>query len=157
MRTYILLSILGLLSACGQNATFEAVDYQCRIEGEYIICPDGSRVQLPQDGIDGRDGRDGIDGAPGQNGDDGRDGIDGNDGRDGTIVNVIDPCGDYVHPNGPDSVQSIDEVILHFDDGTFLAWFKNLGLTVLHENVSYQTTDKQKCNFTIINGQVVSQ
>lgn len=152
-KVVIMLSLLGL-AACGR-AKFEPVNYQCKIEGNLIMCPDGSQAELPKDGIDGKDGKDGSDGANGQDGQDGIDGADGQngqdgkDGLDGSIVNVIDPCGDK--PN------AVDEIILQLENDVFLAWFKDVGLVVLNQNTMYQTTDSQKCLFSIINNQVVSQ
>lgn len=126
-----LIALLGL-TACG-STRFEAVKMTCSIEAGVIICPDGSESPLPQNGVDGRDGQDGTDGV---------------DGRDGTLVDVIDPCGD-----GP----GVDEVLLQFNDGLILAWYKDLGFSVLTEGNNYQTTDAQKCKFTILNGEVISQ
>lgn len=83
---------------------------------------------------------------------DGVDGENGADGQDGTTSNfavaeVHDPCGD-----GPGH----DEVILELVDGSYLAWYKNLGLSLLNQNVHYRTTDSQKCDFKIdSNGDVV--
>jgi len=59
----------------------------------------------------------------------------------------IDPCGD--NPN------KYDEIILKLYDGTLLAVFKEgeYFMSVL-TNGNYQTTDKQKCNFTVNNGNV---
>lgn len=62
------------------------------------------------------------------------------------IVNIIDPCGDMVG--------HFDEIILELQDGTFLAYFEQGShrfLSVLPDGI-YQTTDKQKCTFQIING-----
>ena len=61
-----------------------------------------------------------------------------------TIDFVIDPCGD--HPN------HYDEVVLKLSSGEYLAYFEASGrrfLTVLEQNVIYETTDKQKCRFYI--------
>lgn len=89
-------------------------------------------------GQDGKDGTDGVNGTPGI------DGVDGNDGRDGdpgTVITILDPCGD--DPGLP------DEVILVMANGTYLAWYKNLGFTVLQEDTVYVTTDWQRCKFKI--------
>ena len=61
-----------------------------------------------------------------------------------TVNTVIDPCG-----NSP----GLDEVLLKMSDGSILAWLKNTGLVELSNGV-YITTDKQKCNFTVLNGVV---
>lgn len=62
-------------------------------------------------------------------------------------IEIVDPCGDHKgHP---------DEIVLIFSDGSVLAWYKDLGFSVLEEGVVYQTTDKQKCKFKIENGQVI--
>lgn len=69
-----------------------------------------------------------------------------------TIVEQYDPCG-----NGP----GFDEVLLHTRSGKYLAYFEsgsNRFLTVLQTNISYRTTDQQKCYFTLNNdGQVVNE
>jgi prefoldin subunit 5 len=62
------------------------------------------------------------------------------------IVAILDPCG-----NG----SGHDEVLVAFDDGSVMAWYKDLGLTMLTPNVTYQTTDSQRCNFRVnSNGQL---
>lgn len=136
MKNKTIILICGLMLVACERARFEPVNYQCTIENNTIYCPDGSSAQLPEDGVDG---------APGI---DGRDGVDGIDGKDGTMVDVVDPCGD--------DPGQVDEVILLFDGEVHLAWYKNVGFVVLEENVRYRTTDKQKCEFTIFNGEVVS-
>jgi hypothetical protein len=134
----VLLLLMLIITAC-ERARFEPVDYQCTIQNNEILCPDGTSAPLPQDGDPGIPGRDGTDGI---------NGIDGADGKDGTTIDVVDPCGD--DPNHP------DEVILLMGRDLYLAWYKNVGFSVLEESVAYQTTDKQKCNFSIVNGEVVS-
>jgi hypothetical protein len=62
------------------------------------------------------------------------------------IKEVVDPCGDG---------EGADEVLLFFDDGSVVAWYHNLGLSVLEEFTPYRTTDKQKCEFEIQNGELV--
>lgn len=47
------------------------------------------------------------------------------------------------------------EVIFKMADGSFVAWYKNVGLYVLLPGVTYQTTDSEKVNFKIVNGTVV--
>lgn len=59
-----------------------------------------------------------------------------------SITELIDPCGD-----GP----GFDEVILKLGDGSYIAYFQqgnNRHLSVLPAG-NYQTTDQQKCNFSI--------
>lgn len=140
-KVVVLLTMLGLLTACGE-ATFESVKHTCTVTSTDIVCPDGSTMPLPQDGVNGAPGVDGIDGR------DGIDGIDGQDGAPGTLIDIIDPCGD--DPNNP------DEVLLRFDNNLFLAWYKNLGFSVLQPGVIYVTTDKQKCKFEIVGNAVVA-
>jgi hypothetical protein len=108
----------------------------CTIEDQQIVCPDGTSTPVPQDGNNGIDGRDGVNGV---------DGSDGIDGRDGTTLEIVDPCGD-----GPGH----DEILIKLDDGSFLAWYVDLGLSVLHEGTTYMTTDSQRCKFKILDGQV---
>jgi len=76
---------------------------------------------------------------------DGQDGENGTDGADAEyfIEKVVDPCGDG---------KGVDEILLVTMDGV-LAWYKNVGLVVL-EDGNYVTTDKQRCKFSIINGEV---
>lgn len=102
---------------------------------------------VSRDGYDGKDGVNGIDGKDGTNGVDGKDGADGQDGEDGqdAVLEIIDPCGD-----GPGH----DEVLLVMFDGSILAWYYDLGLSLLEEGVTYQTTDAQRCRFQIIEGTV---
>ncbi len=134
MKNLMLLSMLGLLVACG-NAKFRAVpSMTCTVEDGQIVCPDGTSTPVPKDGNNGIDGRDGADG------------VDGIDGRDGTLLEIVDPCGD-----GPGH----DEILIKLDDGSYLAWYVDLGLTVLEEGVSYRTTDAQRCKFKILGGQVL--
>lgn len=63
---------LILTVGCG-NAEFQAVEYQCKIVDNIVVCPDGSQLELPEPAA----------GAPGQDGSDGKDGQDGTDGADG--------------------------------------------------------------------------
>jgi hypothetical protein len=65
------------------------------------------------------------------------------------VVEVIDPCGDMAG--------EFDEIILRLNSGEHVAYFESGGkrfLSVLG-NGSFQTTDKQKCNFSIVNGVLV--
>lgn len=63
------------------------------------------------------------------------------------VTDIIDPCGDF---SG-----KFDEVLLQLSNGAFVAYFKESGsrefLTVLTDG-NYQTTDAQKCNFSIVSG-----
>ena len=67
---------------------------------------------------------------------------DGADGLDApfAISEVRDPCGDGPGP---------DEVILIFATGEWVAWYQNLGLSILTPGGTYQTTDQQACVFTV--------
>jgi hypothetical protein len=123
----------------------------------------------PKDGKDGRDGESikGDQGNPGESikGDRGEKGDLGNvgpagesivgpmgppgesivgaPGADGSnsIVEVIDPC-------GPTANQP-DEVLFRLSTGEIVAWYKNIGLVALKQNVNYITTDSQACKFKI--------
>ena len=143
MKTLLKISLLTFLASFVTNCSdfdnrFRTVS--CSLTGDQVICPDGQIIDMPKDGVDGRDG------APGLDGNDGVDGADGINGRDGTQIELVDPCGD-----GP----GVDEVVMIFGDGTVLAWYQNIGFSVLQEGVSYRTTDPQNCKFSILNGQVV--
>jgi len=57
-------------------------------------------------------------------------------------VEIIDPCGD--------KPGAYDEVLVRIDDGRLVAYFESGGtrfLTILLQNVTYQTTDSQACVF----------
>lgn len=76
----------------------------------------------------------------------GQDGVDGEDGQDApsnpwTVSSVVDPCGD--------DPGQVDEVLLFYENGEILAWYKNVGLVLLSPGGSYVTTDKQECRFKI--------
>lgn len=61
------------------------------------------------------------------------------------IVDLVDPCGPHA---------GYDEVLLKTSSGKFIAYFEVGGkrfLSVLLENVTYQTTDTQSCVFYIQN------
>ena len=122
-RVILFLLLCVILPACGHDTK---IYDQCRVEGQYLVCPDGSRSELPRSGVDGRDGQ---------------------DGADGSIVAVYDPCGDDIGYH--------DEIVLIMDDMTILAWYRDLGLTVLEPGVTYRTTDHQKCRSQVINNEVV--
>lgn len=61
------------------------------------------------------------------------------------VTEVIDPCGDRAG--------SLDEVLLDTNQGV-MAWYSGLGLTLL-EDGNYRTTDRQRCSFSIVNGEYV--
>lgn len=138
MKILKLLLIILVLPACGERNNKGP---SCSVTATQIICPDGSSVNLPEDGLPGVDGRDGVDGV---------------DGTNGSVIEILDPCGDYIHGNSPNNPNSADEVVLRLDNGLFLAWYKDLGFVVLDQGVIYQTTDKQKCSFMIQNDQLVN-
>lgn len=69
----------------------------------------------------------------------------GSDGQNGTEFKIVDPCG-----NGPGH----DEIGFVFETGEFVFWYKDLGLAVLSQNVSYVTTDSQRCVFRIVDGEL---
>lgn len=155
---YLMLFSLLILVNCGSSVDYKYIG--CTINDNIISCPDGTKqlIPIPKDGKDGEKGDkgdNGIDGTNGQDGQDGQDGADGRDGIDGIIVGVVDPCGNYIYDNNPNHQYSVDEVILFLNDGSYLAWYQNIGFSVLQENIAYQTTDKQQCNFKIVNGQVI--
>ena len=77
------------------------------------------------------------------------DGTNGSDGVDGSssVVSVLDPCGDEPGHH--------DELVMVLDDGTYLAWLKNVGIVELLEGVLYRTTDHQRCRFIIDNDELV--
>lgn len=112
------------------------------------------------DGIDGQNGKDGTscttetviggaiikcsDGTSSiiVNGVNGKDGIDGKDGQN-AIVELIDPCGD--NPN------IYDEILIRLNNNKLIAYFEDGTqhyLTIIIPG-TYQTTDKQRCIFTI--------
>jgi hypothetical protein len=67
---------------------------------------------------------------------------------DTRIVELIDPCGD--------DPGRFDEVLLVTANGSIIAYFRENGsrqyLTVL-EDGNYQTTDRQRCNFSVVAGE----
>jgi hypothetical protein len=67
---------------------------------------------------------------------------DGENGADApmAISEVYDPCG-----NGPGP----DEVVLIFATGEWVAWYVDLGLSILTPGAWYQTTDQQACTFQV--------
>lgn len=56
------------------------------------------------------------------------------------VLQIVDPCGD-----GP----GVDEVVLILEGSLYIAWYKNVGMTVLEPYTPYQTTDSQRCRFQI--------
>ena len=80
----------------------------------------------------------------GSDGSAGRDGADGRDGATGSVLEVVDPCGD--------DPGRVDEVVFKLTSGEFLSWMKNIGMVVLEEGRVYETSDHQKCKFSIQNG-----
>lgn len=134
----LLVAILIMLGGCG-SAKFEPLNYQCRIQGDLIVCPDGSTAMLPEDGQDGTDGIDGVDGI---------NGLPGTDGAPGFVTGVVEPCPDITMPH--------PEVLLTLATGQVMAWYMDRGFVILQEGVNYQTTDGKSCIFTILNGEVIS-
>lgn len=72
---------------------------------------------------------------------------------DDTIVEYVDPC-----DNGP----GFDEVLLRTKSGKYIAYFEETGsskrfLTILQRNITYRTSDTQKCYFTIDNDGQLTQ
>jgi len=140
-RFFIFSAILWAASACGSH--YHTTKPSCNVKqtegGAQISCPDGSNV-LVENGTDGADGLDGI------NGQDGAAGTPGQDGQD-SIVEIIDPCGDGT---------GFDEVLLVLSSGEILAYFEqgnNRFLSVIPDG-NYQTTDAQRCNFSVLAGLV---
>lgn len=124
-----LLIMALLLCACGKDGK-DGVDGKPGMNGTPGV-----------PGAPGNPGRDGLDGIPGT---DGINGIDGMNGINGISFDIVDPCGDGVGP---------DEVLLIMDDGRVLAWYLNLGLSLLSPYTVYRTTDTQMCYFrTTLNG-----
>lgn len=74
------------------------------------------------------------------------DGRNGVDGLDSMLTGVVDPCGDGTGP---------DEVLLMMADGSVVAWYQGLGMSILNENTNYTTTDAQQCRFKIVNSELV--
>ena len=56
MKALTLFIVLMLLTACGEKKEIVTIDGACTIEDTHIVCPDGSKHPLPQDGRDGADG-----------------------------------------------------------------------------------------------------
>lgn len=139
----VLLAVLTLvvLVACGRAKFYTPTqnkDQQCvssQLGSQiHVSCPDGTNYAFAAP-VNGVNGTNGVDGSNGSNG------LDGVDGVDAQGIRIVDPCGD--HAGNP------DEVLLIFPDGSVLAWYLNIGLVVLQKNVTYQTTDAQRCVFKI--------
>lgn len=166
MRTIFFIGLMLIMVGCGSKTEtivgqdgFNSLVDMARTGVDALICESESGLVV-NSGLD-LDRDNSLDSTEivqtqvvcdGTNGEDGQDGVDGEDGQDADsnffIVEVHDPCGDK--PGHP------DEVILELEDGSFVAWYKNLGLSVLDKNVHYRTTDKQKCDFKIdSNGNIV--
>lgn len=122
------------------------------VNGTLITCEDGTSSFI-NNGTNGLDGDDcsvmpASNGAVVTCGTDSVVILNGADGKDAelpdkSISDLIDPCGD--NPG------EFDEVILKMADGTHVVYFQDGNkrfLTVLGPG-NYQTTDKQKCNFSI--------
>lgn len=64
-----------------------------------------------------------------------------------TVTELIDPCGD--NPN------QFDEKLIKLSSGQIVAYFEQGGKRFLTDLVdgNYRTTDSQRCNFQIVNGQ----
>lgn len=130
MKYLLSIAVLILLAACSkEEITYTQQEVQCTTTevGQRILveCPNGMNYQFdaPRDGIDGVNG------------------LNGTNGNDAQGITVIDPCGDMV--------ASVDEILLVFPDGRVLAWYQNVGLTLLTPGTVYQTTDAQACVFTV--------
>lgn len=60
MKLTLLLITLLTVVACGR-AKFTSVEQKvCSIEGDQVVCPDGTTAPLPRDGRDGTDGKDAV-------------------------------------------------------------------------------------------------
>lgn len=134
MKFLLILTILSGLIACHSSRPRRIIDitsenYSCSV----VPIQDGQLVQCPNYQIFVPNGRNGTDG------------VDGHDGTS-SIINIIDPCGDS--GSGP------DEILLVMADGSIIAWYKNLGLSILTQGVTYITTDSQQCRFRVLNGMI---
>lgn len=147
MKNLIVLIVLGFLVSCS-NGNSNTSPLTCSIEGDQIVCPDGSKFDIPKSGKDGKsctvsEVSGGAKVTCGFNTvtiDNGEDAIQ----SPYAITEVIDPCGD--------DPGKFDEVILKLYDNSYVAYFEDGGkrfLSVLEHGKSYQTTDSQNCKFKI--------
>lgn len=70
------------------------------------------------------------------------------DGIGHSVTEIIDPCGD--------DVGEFDEVLLKMSNGDILAYFEQGNkrfLSTLPDNGNFITTDKQGCQFSMVNGE----
>lgn len=106
--------------------------------GAIILCQDGTSVLV----LNGKDGEKGEQGDKGDRGDNGENGV-----TPGVspynIVAIIDPC-------GPDS-NHFDEILIRLANNTLIAFFEDGGKRFLASLPpgNYETTDRQKCRFTV--------
>ena len=141
--------LLLVLVSCG------AVKNSCDVNGYNELCY--GLLGDYRDGKDGKDGSDGISCTVVENVDGaivqcGVQSVQINHGDDAiqspyAIEEIIDPCGDYPGYK--------DEVILKTHNGTLIAYYEGSGkrfLTALSDG-NYKTTDKQKCSFSVTNGE----
>lgn len=142
MDKLIAIILMGILVGCGNLKGEDGTDGKDGEDGKT-----GKTGEQGSVGATGRMGQRGADGAKGDRGLDGRDGRDGIDGVD-AVLEVIDPCGD--NPNEFDEVllRTATCIAAYFRDGDeeFIACIPD---------GNYQTTDKQKCNFTIKDGEIL--
>lgn len=98
------------------------------VNGAIITCTDGTMAVI-LNGVDGTDGADGTDGV--------------SPSSPYLVTEIIDPCGD--------DPGEFDEVLLRLSNGQLIAHFShgNLQFLTVLTSGSYQTTDKQKCNFSV--------
>jgi len=153
----MLLIMSMMLIGCAR-AGFQPLDYQCKIVDDAIVCPDGSSMPLPKNGIDGIDGSDGLDGSDGKdgidgvNGNDGADGVDGIDGIDGVDGNNGVPGFVSGYARICQSSDTGNVLLLVLSTGDVMAWSNGLGFVILEENVVHKI---KSCKFMIVDGAVV--
>lgn len=158
MKLLLLLPTLLLIS-CGKREVVQVISGESGKNGEScyaesvpsgvnIIC--GDSVEFLPKGEDGKDGTAGIDGV------NGTDGVDGKDGKDGTFlgyIEIIEVCpqisGDY------------KETLLLLD-GVYMAYltsnnWKAQRLSILPENILFETSDGRNVRFKIENGEILCQ
>ena len=119
MKSYLILSVLLILTGCGTYDRLED-SYAHLVKGEH----DG-RYEQGETGIQGVDGEHGPQGAPGRDGQDGTPGLQGPagvagvDGRDGTDGTDGSGCSVREERRGPNTF-----VIVSCTDGTSAEWKK---------------------------------